>query len=204
MSLPTFPEPLTSDDIRGHLRTRPTLAPGTWRTAWPGGLVRPDRGNALLLLDVDGVLHPDACDPLDHFCRLHLVIDVLDEVQDVDVVWASTWRFQKPWATLMARIPERLHERFIGATPAHLYPRGEACPVGPRRLEVEAFLADVLRDPSRPWVAVEDQPLYDGASHGQVLFCNPRTGLAPAGEGNGFADAGALRERLKRLSREGR
>jgi len=194
-----IPLPLSTDDIRAHLRRRSALLPGTYEVAWPGGTVQPDRGAPILFLDVDGVLHPDACDPVDHFSRWPLLEAVLEDVPGVDVVWSSTWRFQKGWDVLMARVPQRLHRRFLGATPAHLYPRGDACPIGPRRLEVEGFLSLVLGDPHRPWVALEDSPLYDGAEHGRVLYCDPATGLREGATGMGHTDQRALKERLNRL-----
>jgi hypothetical protein len=61
-------------------------------------------------------------------------------------------------------VPQRLHERLIGATPAHLYGRGDECPAGPRRIQVQASLFDVLKDFERQWVGVEGQPApYDAS-----------------------------------------
>ncbi|WP_454872965.1 HAD domain-containing protein [Paraburkholderia xenovorans] len=174
-----IPEPLTPEAIRAHIAKRGDLPPRTWRTTWLGGLERPDLGRPLLFLDIDGVLHPDGCDPAEHFCRWPLLEGVLDAVPDIDVVWASTWRYKRDWSELLAQVPKQLHPRFLGATPAHLYPRRPLCPDATRRLEVEAFLSDVLGDPSRPWVAVDDLRILYGDDT-RVYICNPRTGLTPA------------------------
>lgn len=200
-TLSPLPPCLTLDQIRGHLRRRAQLAAGTWEEVWAGGLVSPDRGRPLLFLDVDGVLHPTIAPVGQRRALWPLVEAVLDDVPGVDVVWSSAWRYQKPWEVLMAPVPPRLHERFLGATPAHLYPRGYACPPGPRRLEVNSFLHR-LGDPDRAWLALDDQPLFDGLvnGHNHVLYSDPRTGLLPGAEGQGFANQDQLRDRLQRLT----
>lgn len=198
-----LPASLTPDQIQGHLKRRSSLAMGHWDEVWAGGMVNADRGRPLLFLDADGVLHPNTAAPADRLRGWPLLIEVLDAVPGVDVVWSSSWRYQKPWSVLMAGVPERLHERFLGATPAHLYPRGEACPAGTRRLEVESFLQR-LGDPERPWVALDDQPLFDGTEveRERVMYCDPRTGLMAGNEGHGYANQAMLIARLRRLVQE--
>lgn len=85
-----------------------------------------------------------------------------------------------------------MYMRFLGATPAHLYPRLAGCPDGPRRIEVEAFLTNILNDPDRPWFAVDDTPVLYGACE-RVPYSAPSTGLC-------IADVAALIKALKALS----
>lgn len=202
-TLSMFPiPPLSIEEIKGHLATRSEVAPGAWRTVWPGGLAREDRGRPLFFLDIDGVLHLEMCSSEEKMRCWPLVERALDAAPFVDVVWTSNWRYLKPWTELMSTVPERLSSRFIGATPANLYGRGNACPPGPRR--IEAFHSTILGDPDRPWIAVDDQPvLYgpDGSNRRTVLYCNPRTGLMPEGNNDGYADVEALTKELIALSR---
>ena len=89
----------------------------------------------ILFLDFDGVLHPDEVYPhpelgavlktanlpdafqhLDLFCYVDLLVDALDGFDDVQIVLSTSWVPTIGYAETLARLPEALQRRAIGAT----------------------------------------------------------------------------------------
>lgn len=78
-----------------------------------GFLMRPARG-PVLMLDVDGVLHPGQSGSL---CYLPLLEEWLRENPVVDVVISSNWRDSHTFDELLSLFSADLQERVIGTTP---------------------------------------------------------------------------------------
>ena len=78
-----------------------------------GFLTRPARG-PVLMLDVDGVLHPAQSGSL---CHLPILEDWLRRHAAVDVVISSNWRDSHTFNELRGLFSSDLRERVIGTTP---------------------------------------------------------------------------------------
>lgn len=107
-----------------------------------------------LMLDFDGVLHPEGCAPCDHFCRLGLLEDALRELPGVRIVISSMWRLEASLPALRRRFAPDIAERIVGMTP-DLFDAGAASSRGLRQRECEAWIA--AHDPGAAWVALDDR-----------------------------------------------
>lgn len=89
----------------------------------------------ILFLDYDGVLHPDAAywhpgrgvvlrtallppefEHLELFCYAPALVELLDEFPDVRIILSTSWVPVLSYRKALARLPERLQRRVIGAT----------------------------------------------------------------------------------------
>lgn len=131
----------------------------------------------VLMLDIDGVLHPEPVQAVDVFCGLPLLHEILKARPKLNVVITSDWRLRHTLdelsAMLSAGVPG-LRRRVIGLTPAlpdcrHEY-RG-------REREVEAWLA---ANGGPEWLAVDDVAGNYMYGSERVYLTDYRTGLTSA------------------------
>lgn len=134
----------------------------------------------ILMLDFDGVLHPDPCfDEAELFGRLSALELILRDSPHVEVVITSDWRNKLSLPRLRELFSIDLAVRVIDVT-ANLHDhvdRGEL--IGPtysREVEIEAWLHQSSM-PGRTWVALDDKAqLFQPLSKNLVL-CDPVVGI---------------------------
>lgn len=147
----------------------------------------------LLMLDFDGVLHPDPCkDDALFFCRLPMLEEVLREVPSVEIVITSTWRERRSLNELRKFFSTDISHRVIGSTPSWRDHIDLAHAIGPtyrRSIEIEAYLR-LVGKPWLTWLALDDKPYWFRPFCKNLLLCDPRTGITEA-------TMAAVRERLK-------
>ncbi len=135
----------------------------------------------ILMLDFDGVLHPDPChDTSLLFCRLPILEGVLRENPHVEIVVTSTWRAGRSIDELRCLFSPGIACRLIGVTPSWRDHEELAASIGPtyiRSVEIEAWLRST-GTPWRTWVALDDKPYWFRPFCKNLLTCNPRTGLS--------------------------
>ena len=112
----------------------------------------------LLMLDIDGVLHPASGQP--RFSRLDVFEGWLRRRPSVDVVVASIWRARRSLKELAALFSDDLRARIVGVTPLIGAELWEAPPQYQRQAEVKAWLQEnAPSDGSwNRWAALDDQP----------------------------------------------
>jgi hypothetical protein len=137
----------------------------------------------LLMLDFDGVLHPEGGT---HFSRLPMLEHWLRAHPDVDVVITSAWREHESLSQLQAYFSEDLRPRIIGVTPMYhrldgrdrSWDQANEIPTTPRQREVEIrrWVYDSA-DRTRPWVALDDQASLFHPATVQLVLTRPKVGL---------------------------
>lgn len=148
-----------------------------------------------LMLDFDGVLHPEGCLPGHHFCRLAPLEALLRRFPDVRIVVSSMWRLNATLAQLRSHFAPDMRERVVGATPDLFDPAaGDAC--GLRQRECEAWIA--AHDPGAAWVALDDRPEAFDAECRHLVAVPFHT---EGGEGIEREHLAALDERVRSLLR---
>ncbi|MEO7106024.1 MAG: HAD domain-containing protein [Rhodoferax sp.] len=126
---------------------------------------------SILLLDFDGVLHPDppnAQSPL--WSRSELLQQWLDGHADIDVVVSSTWRNTRTFAQLQSLLPQALASRTIGVTPK-IQEEGYT-----RQLECESWMRQ-HRKPWDHWIALDDRSWNFRPFEKRLVLTDPKTGL---------------------------
>lgn len=134
----------------------------------------------ILMLDIDGVLHPEPHDEptgkdVVLFSSLPLLHQLLEVIPGVDVVITSDWRLRLPadeiGDLLFGSAPDLRH-RFLGVTPA--LPGGRFEYRG-REKEVEAWMRE--NGSGRSWVALDDVAGNYTFGSKQLYLVDHRTGL---------------------------
>lgn len=132
----------------------------------------------ILLLDFDGVLHPEHCHESRHFCCLPILEDALRQVPECQVVITSTWRLEQPFEALRRRFSREIAVRIAGITPTFSdlkqvpntllsYPREAECHAW-RWANGVAHL---------PWLAVDDRSWNYRPFCNSLLLVDGSTGL---------------------------
>lgn len=134
----------------------------------------------ILMLDFDGVLHPDPCnDSALYFSRLPMLEEVLREVPGVEIVITSTWRERRRLEELRQVFSADISLRVIGVSPCwHDHP-DLAESIGPtylRSIEIEAYLR-LMGKPWLPWLALDDKPHLFRPFCKSLIVCSPAVGL---------------------------
>lgn len=128
----------------------------------------------IIMLDFDGVLHPEPATVEQLFCSLPILHAVLFERPAARVVVTSDWRLmhsaEQLSEMLFGGIPE-LQNRFAGVTP--IFPEYRFEYRG-REREIEAWL---LANGMTEWIAIDD--VAGNYAHGsrRVFLTDYRTGL---------------------------
>ncbi len=137
----------------------------------------------LLFLDFDGVCHPERSDVDQFFRRSELVLEPwLRQRPDVEVVISSSWRETYSMTEMREFFSDDLKSRFISSTPVFRRDEwaqrdGEPVPEGhEREAEIRRWLHQSAA-PSRPWVALDDQPWRFKSSCKTLVVCDGRVGL---------------------------
>jgi len=131
-----------------------------------------DESSDLLILDVDGVLHPVETDysfSSSCFSHLPLLEDLLREFRSVDVVISSDWRLAESVEQLQRCFSEDIRHRIIGATP-QLDP--DVAVQHRRQQEIQAWLEGNGRGDAE-WVALDDWPLSFEAGFARLVLTDP-------------------------------
>lgn len=136
--------------------------------------VRGIGAGCVLMLDIDGVLHPEPVQAVDVFCALPLLHEILKARPKLNVVITSDWRLRHTLEDLSAILSAGapgLRRRVIGVTPEladcrHEY-RG-------REREVEAWIA---ANGGPNWIALDDVAGNYTAGSERVYLMDYRTGL---------------------------
>lgn len=134
-----------------------------------------------LFLDFDGILYPEHCHELKHFCRLSILGDALRMVPETKVVITSTWR--------MGQSLEDLRQRFSPGS-AHLIQ--DVTPQNCGLESVRNTLVNYEREaechawlwsnnlPYWNWLAVDDRSWLYRPFRQSLLLVDGRDGLTEA------------------------
>jgi 8-oxo-dGTP pyrophosphatase MutT (NUDIX family) len=107
----------------------------------------------ILGLDIDGVLHPEGCQPDEEWVHLGRFEDAMREVPTVKIVITSMWRHDHTLDELRSYFSADIAARIVGATP-DLFRPGLHHTRGLRQRELEAWVAE--HAPGAPWLGLED------------------------------------------------
>lgn len=171
-------------------------------TELPPGYLCFDR---ILMLDIDGVLHPEGGDQGMLFCFMPEFCELLREVDpcgEMPIVITSTWRLTETIANIRAHFPGDIGRQILGVT-SEIMPGARmawemhggpaSSPAGMRQQEVQAWMDTYA--PAGQWLALDDRAsLFEDDC--PFLFHVP--GLHH-NEGGGISSlvAADLRDRLK-------
>jgi hypothetical protein len=114
----------------------------------------------VLFLDIDGVLHPDSCDPERQFCFVHNFCETLKLAaphRDVPIVISSTWRMDFTIDAMRAHFPVAMNHQIVGVTP-DLDVIWESSEDRNRQSEIEAWMQD--ESPDGDWLAIDDRSSF--------------------------------------------
>jgi hypothetical protein len=135
----------------------------------------------ILFLDFDGVMHPlHGSEPV--FCRVPMLAHWVQEWPGLEIVISSSWRQHATTEELALRLGAVIAPRVIGSTPLKPIRRHwglESAPIegrGVREPEIRATWAAFTQG-ERARVALDDQPALFSARWGDLIVCDPRTGL---------------------------
>ncbi|NRR32201.1 hypothetical protein HSX11_18660 [Oxalobacteraceae bacterium] len=142
------------------------------------GRLRP-RGDTILFLDFDGVLHPDPCRyQSDTLCHLPRLEKILRDFPDVEVVISSAWRQDQTIDDLRTYFSADIAQRIIDVTPdwhevQHLFKR-----IGPyeRQVEIEGWI-EQSGWPQMRWIAIDDRPYWFQPGLENLVCCETKVGL---------------------------
>lgn len=144
----------------------------------------PPRGEVILFLDFDGVLHSDWDRAPIPFQRMPLITELLRTLPHVNVVLTTSWREQDPIEKLRLHFAEDLRHRVIGSTPVMNTNAIETFPHylsrASRQAECEAWMWITGRWTThrRPaWVAVDDRKWWFVVDCPWLVHVNPKTAL---------------------------
>lgn len=132
----------------------------------------------LLFLDFDGVTHPEGCAQRLLFCRLPLLLPVLQQSEHVNLVISSTWRETRSLDVLKALFPEIVRDRVIGATPrfADLTDVPPDLVAYQREAEVNAWLRE-HRTVASDWTALDDRSWLFKPFHRRLVLTHRAVGI---------------------------
>ena len=134
----------------------------------------------ILMLDFDGVLHPDPCyDEALLFSKLPIVEAALRSAPSANVVISSTWKNKRNMTRLQALFSPDIAQRIIDVTPERedFYDLAES--IGPtylRQIEIEAWLR-INNRAWEPWVALDDKRHWFRPFEKNLILCDPSTGI---------------------------
>lgn len=135
----------------------------------------------ILMLDFDGVLHPEPCiDDALLFTQLPLIEEILRDMPSVEIVITSTWRERRTVEQLRKVFSPDIASRVIGATPSWRDHPTLAASIGPtylRSIEIEAWLR-TCGQPWLSWIALDDKPYLFRPFCKRLLQCDPITGIS--------------------------
>ena len=139
----------------------------------------------ILMLDFDGVLHPDITRNEPLFCRLPILDAWLRDRPQIEVVISSSWRKVYPMDVIISFFNSDLQPRVIGATPVWGEERPwwqglphERLRMYPREAEVRQWMLD-SPEPWRPWVALDDRTDLFSPHCPRLVVCERTLGLTP-------------------------
>lgn len=157
-----------ADRLRDRLaepasRPREIAEGATYRSppiAWPPACI--------LFLDLDGVTHPDPCDPADQLTQLPLIEDVLRAHPACAIVISSSWRITQSIDQIRANFSRDIRGRVVGATPER---------AGNRQAECMAWLRETLRTTDVPWIAIDDRASWFDVGCAHLLVTDQACGF---------------------------
>jgi hypothetical protein len=124
----------------------------------------------LLFLDFDGVLHPNFSRASEYFNRVDILMGALgEEIQGLEVVVSSSWRFHYPIKEILSRLPNELKSLVVGFTPEVEPGRHQ------RYREIQTYLR--LCRIGFDWRALDDAPSEFPDGCPQLIVCNGRVGV---------------------------
>jgi hypothetical protein len=158
-------------------------------------VVRGREKKMIIFLDFDGVLHPtsprkvlsaEENQPFSYLSRLE---GVLRDFPEPQIVIASSWRINRPWANVISAFSLDITARIIGATPV-LIQKEPPYRRHPRYEEILDFLNNKNLSAAQ-WIALDDDPELYPANCQNLILC-----------ADGFHDAEekSLREVLRMQS----
>ena len=149
--------------------------------------------SCILMLDFDGVTHPDRCFDLNFFCRLPLIEDVLQEFPSVNIVISSSWRDHHSLDDMTEFFSPVIGARVVGTTPNAKTISSSWLPPQKNRFERQ-WECELWMEENRRrgdyWVAIDDRPYWFEPNCSNLLVTEPTTGFLPG-------DQETLRQMLK-------
>lgn len=161
-------------------------------------------GKAVLYLDFDGVLHPDAVFLVRRKVELRAegelfmwserLIDALKPHSAIDIVLSTSWVRSIGFDAAKKALPQNLRERVIGATWHSMM--GAGWPdkaLWQVRSRYHQIAADLSRRKIEDWLAIDDDTAgWPECHRGNLIETNPQLGLG---------DDAAISELEKKLAR---
>lgn len=152
----------------------------------------PERCEAIVFLDFDGVTHAEQCRPDELFCRLPAIEAVLRRYPAVGVVISSSWRRTHGLEQLAARFSADTAARILGRTP---WLHDE--PPFAREAECREWLR-FHAYPDTEWIALDDQAwLFRPGCPNLIAVPSPGPGIGPA-------ELSVLNDRLRQITQADR
>ena len=119
--------------------------------------------SCILMLDFDGVTHPDGCFDANFFCRLPLIEEVLYEFPSVQIVISSSWRDHYSLGDMTDFFSPVIGARIVGITPNLKTVSSSWLPTQKhefeRQRECELWMKE-NRQWSAPWMSIDDRPYW--------------------------------------------
>ena len=132
--------------------------------------------SSVLFLDIDGVLHPEVCEPHDHFCFAPAFCEIIHSIDPegtLPIVITSMWRHTHSIDELGSNFSEAVASQIVGVTsnfakfnPERIHAltlkmnalSGVSSRPAYRQIEVMDWMAD--HAPSGRWLAIDDHAEY--------------------------------------------
>ena len=176
----------------------------TYRPAIPLVALHPDARqrnfdfSSVLFLDIDGVLHPEGCQPDDHFCFAPSFCEIIHSIDPdgtLPIVITSMWRHTHTLDELSSNFSEPVANQIVGVTPNFDKINPEKCHAltmkmkalsgvssrpAYRQIEVMDWMAD--HAPNGRWLAIDDRAEYfeEKCRHLFVMTLEPVANAASA------------------------
>lgn len=135
----------------------------------------------ILLLDFDGVTHPQPCFHDNVFCRLHLIESVLREreLRDVQIVLSTSWREHYSLDDMREFFSNDIQARVIGVTPNITKLANDTGQPAEFERERECLAwMKTNRPPGTPWLAIDDRPEWFSPDCENLLVTNCQFGFS--------------------------
>jgi hypothetical protein len=129
------------------------------------------RGDAIVFLDFDGVLHPGSSSRDEHFMCLPRFEGVIRKFTNVRIVISSSWRYYYSLEQLKANFSNDIRPRIAGFTPLL---EGDMPRI--RHDEIQHYLARLAAPPGS-WIAVDDAILEFPKGFRNLILCDPNVGF---------------------------
>ncbi len=137
-------------------------------------------GTPVLFLDFDGVTHPEPCHQEGVFCRVELIVEVLQRFPTVEIVISSSWRMQYTLSELQDFLVELPPHRIIDVTPSIKSPSLEwtqgVYSLSERQWEIETWMK-ANRPLGTPWIALDDRAFWFEEGCKNLLLTDKKTGF---------------------------